>query len=340
MTLKIVRLFCVVVLAAVAIQAQAAPLRYVFSEGDPLDYELKIATQIRTDTTREMGHGAERERHDDQMELIAACRLMPILIESNGVTKLRLVLDRIEQTSVVDGETLRRTFTREGLKQERNGKVWESTFFDVGPAPVFGGGAEPPQVQTVTGAELFDDPIVLHVARTGELREFDDRSLLRKVLPTLDLRRVLELILVPLTEDDSRTWARDVPVDSPAGNSLPDTVRQPVRYQRDGAMVRLEGTVRRENLRIPIEQVEDKWLLWTTYLHSVADSLQGEVEFAGGAIQRAQLQSRYECRLRTERKEDQGRRHKDDTLVSDLRIVFTRRSPTLAKAEVEGKNNN
>src|SRR5437867_3341029 len=121
----------VVALAAmVSTLAHAAALRYVFSEGEPLDYCLTITGQIDSHLTREMGHGPQREQHRQQLELTVYCRFVPIVV-TNDEAKVRLVIDRIHQQLTDDGDVIVATLSRAGLKRVHDGQVTEQTYFDV-----------------------------------------------------------------------------------------------------------------------------------------------------------------------------------------------------------------
>lgn len=304
----------------------AAQFRYVFTEGEPLDYQLRVTGQIDSVVTRVLGDKPQSKEHKEKLELTVDCRLVPVVVEADGIAKLRLVVDRIVQNLDQDGDSAVTVLTRAGIQRTQGGQVTERAYFDVEPEPVFGASAPAANVKTVSASELFDQPILLRVAPDGTWREFDDQSLLRKVLPALDLRRCLELIMVRLPTDERQTWSQSVPIDSPGNQKLPEALQNTISYKRDGEKIRLDGAASFDNLQVPIARFEEKWLRWTTYLESVFDSLRGEVEFEDGVIKRAELQSSYRCRTRTARKEDAGRRHALETLASNLRIEFTKTS--------------
>lgn len=299
--------------------ANGETLSYTFSQDEPLDYRLTIQNQIGSELTRAAGSKSAHDRHSQSVDVTVDCRLVPIAKQLDGTIKLRFVVDRLEQRLTEQGELTVTTLTRKGLRRECNGKVTEAEFFDLGDASGKSGSIQ----------DLLDEPILMVLERDGTLREFDDRSLLGRVFPAIDFRKCLELILVRVPADAGARWSERRAMDSPRDEKLPDSFVLPVNYTREGATVRFDGTASFTGQQIPIGTFEEKWLRWTTYLESIADSERGVAEFADGAPKRVEFSSQYRCRLRNARKEDGGRRQTTEEFSSDLRVTLIRKSPAL-----------
>jgi len=280
--------------------------RYRFEEGEPLTYKTEVGVTNESLVATRFYDQSDKSRHNESLALTMNYQLMPIVQQGDGLWKMRLLLNQVEQIVNRDGYVQKKTLDRAAL---------QATSSKPGLIPA----------REVHGPEdLFDEPLLVWIKSNGILQKFEDRTELQQVIPGINLKECIELVLPPLLVSDLQEgtqWTRDVPVDLPATpieGHQPEPMTLKLDYAvrkiesidgRRCARIALKGRFVRDGLSIPIRQEEMKYLIWTTSITRVADQVEGEFIFdlSKRTMRTSEITSVYNYATLAGRKQDKYR---------------------------------
>jgi hypothetical protein len=283
--------------------------RYGFQEGEPLTYKTHVAVVV--DSARESKYFEHLSKSHGKTTVTFDLdyRLLPIAHEQWW--KVRLVLDQVKRTIGRDGDVETAIFDRTKLKSQRlsagdmlNLNVWELGLstegksedeqeHSAGQAKGSSPSARTDKAEKVRVPEdVFDRPILTWFASDGTLQGFEDRTELQEIIEGLDLKECIKLLIAPLPSEDLKpgvSWSRNELVDLPEPPLKGEKYEQPkwdVTYtiksvERVGdrlcARIAVRGRFARDGLWIPIAQETRKYLVWTTMVTKLEDTIDGEL---------------------------------------------------------------
>src|SRR5437867_2625932 len=305
---------------------------YRFEEGEPLTYKMEVGVTNETLIATHFYDQSDKSRHNESLALTMDYQLMPIVQQGDGLWKMRLLLNQLEQIVNRDGDVQKKTLDRAALRdREISGSaLMKKTIQDHSSrlgAPEEATSSKPgliPAREVHSPEDLFDEPLLVWIKSNGILQKFEDRTELQQVIPGINLKECIELVLPPLLVSDLQEgtqWTRDVPVDLPATpieGDQPEPMRLKLDYAvrkiesidgRRCARIALKGRFVRDGLSIPIRQEEMKYLIWTTSITRVADQVEGEFIFdlSKRTMRTSEITSVYNYATLAGRKQDKYR---------------------------------
>lgn len=328
---------------------------YRFQEGEPLAYKMKVDVTNYTLADSHFFDQSEKSRHNESLALTVDYELMPIAQKENGLWKVRLLLNRVEQTVNRDGDIKQKTLDREALRDHEisGSAIMKMGMRNYSPRPDDAAlnttGPTPDQMlgrEIHTAEDLFDEPLLVWIKPNGFLQKFEDRTELQQVMPGIDLKECIELALPPLLTSELKEgtqWSREVPVDLPApplDGHQPEpmtlklcyTVRKTEKINGTRcARIALSGRFARDGLSIPVRKEEMKYLIWTTSITRLADQVEGEFiyDLEQKVMRTSEINSTYNYTTLAGRKEDKhrGRITSDNTIRTRLVSRLVTSSP-------------
>ena len=305
------------VLAGLPVLGQGEP-RYRFEAGEPLTYKLRMAVSNDTSADAQLFDLADKSGNRGRTELEMDYQLMPISQREDGLWKVRLVLSNLRQMTDRDGITSTNTLDREALRRQQ---FDVSELMKVKAMEGLGrrrfdddtNNATPPQLQVAlahTPEDLLYKPILLWIAPEGTVRSLEERAELQQIMGGLNLKECLDLTMPPLLGAnllEGTAWTREVPVDLPTPplarhEAKPMILKLEYKVEsiekfegRPCARIRVAGHFAEDKLRIPINEEEKNYLIWTTFITAITDHLEGEFFFdlEQGVVKSSDLKSRY-----------------------------------------------
>src|SRR6266480_6267928 len=90
--------------------------RYRFEEGEPLTYKMEVDVTNEILIATHLYDQSDKSRHNESLALTMDYQLMPIVRQEDGLWKMRLLLNQLEQTVNRDGDVQKRTLDRAALR--------------------------------------------------------------------------------------------------------------------------------------------------------------------------------------------------------------------------------
>jgi hypothetical protein len=319
---------------AVAFVGIAAPsvAQYHYEAGKALPYKMQLTVSNRTLTEARFYGTDEDSQQAGHVQLSLEYQLMPLLQTENGEWKIRIVFDRAEQLLNRDGEIKKTSLNREALKGPRIDphEIMKLSFKDSWSrsVPLEGDTNAAPAralaMQLPVKEELIDNPVLAWITSDGKVSKFEDRSEIQLVMPGVNFKECLELVLPPLPAapvQEATAWTREVPVDLP-GTPLKGAKVPPMTCKLSYAIkktedfdgkkcvrIALHGRFVQEGLSIPIRQEEMNYLIWTTFVSRIEDEVAGEYLFdlEQGILRSSEVRSTYRYQTFSGRKAESYR---------------------------------
>ncbi|MBI3417692.1 MAG: hypothetical protein HY043_20560 [Verrucomicrobia bacterium] len=331
------------------------PAHYRFQEGEPLSYKLELTVTNQSVIESQLITGSDRSQRESALTFGINYQLMPIAQSEDGSWKLRVALDQIEQTVNHDGEIKRKKFDRADLRRHQisASEILKLNLLDsvlrrqtseevTSTAP---GQAVPAPVHDAE--DLFEQPILAWLAQDGTLKDFEDRSELQQVMPGINLRECIKLVIPPLPVPEIKagvTWMREIPVDLPAeplSGEKPEAMNLQLIYTvqkmekiagESCARIAVQGHFVSKSLSIPIRREEIKYLIWTVSISKIEDHIEGEFVYSldQKLVRSSDLTSIYSYSTSAGRKTDNYR----GKILSD-NVVRTRLSGRLVETPLD-----
>lgn len=330
---------CFVLLSASPIYANQFA-GYQFQEGEPLAYKMDVDVTTETSVDKQWVDRSDKTSYKKEINMGVDCRLMPISQSKDGTWKIRLVLDKTEQQNRTGGNIKKISFDRKALTRLFNGSKIANIDFSTSMDEFFNqhdkktesNDVQKPQPPSKSSPEeLFDVPILIYITSYGGLNKFEDRAELQQVLPNLNLKDCMNLMLPSLPESGlqmNATWEVNTPVELPE-NPLGGYYAEPMSFTLHHAVKSVEninkqiyakigvsGFFKKEGLSIPIHQEEYKHLIWTTFISRLEEKIDGEYLFdlQRNIIHEVNIHSTFVVATYAWRKEDQ---HRSRTLTEN-----------------------
>jgi hypothetical protein len=320
----------------------AAGVSYRFEAGEPLAYKLQLtATNETVVDSRYFATTGQTEKKGSA-SFSLNYQFMPILQDEKGVWKIRLVLDQAGHVIREGGETKEKTYHRDAFPtyQVSASEIMKINLaqYSIG-KQVFNDDTNATSQLKPHGAEdLFDQPILAWLSPNGILENFEDRTEMHQLMPGVDLKECLKVILPSLPPDDLKagsTWSRDVPLGFPETPLHPvEPMKLTLRFAvetvekiegRDCARMTVHGKFARAGLSVPIRHEIIKYLRWTFSIGRIEDSVDGEFVFdlERGTLRSSAIETAYSYSTFAVRKEDRGRGRIESQSIIRSRLVNT-----------------
>src|SRR5437867_4944236 len=91
-------------------------LQYAFKEGEPLPYAMQIAVKTAAARDSRFYNNIGSFSDTNNVDIKFTYQLMPIVLNTNGTWKLRIVVDEASQEITKKGERKKTTLNREQLR--------------------------------------------------------------------------------------------------------------------------------------------------------------------------------------------------------------------------------